>query len=60
MLQFWVVGIDMPYQLLHILPAMMDETYRIAIIQWVIPWVKDLVKSWMEIWMEIAILLNRW
>lgn len=38
----------MSHHVYPVLPAMMEETYRIAIILWVIPWAKSTVDEWIE------------
>lgn len=39
-----------------VLPALLEETYRVAATIWVLPWVKDTVEGWMQ----IVAILNQW
>jgi hypothetical protein len=39
-----------------ILPALLDEAYRVLATLWVVPWIKDTVEGWME----IVAILNQW
>jgi hypothetical protein len=40
----------------RLLPALLDEIYRVAATIWVIPWIKETAEGWMQ----IAAILNQW
>ena len=57
MLVIQVQHIEMHASILsRLLPALLDEIYRVAATIWVIPWIKETAEGWMQ----IAAILNQW
>jgi hypothetical protein len=39
-----------------LLPALLDETYRVGATIWLVPWVKETVEGWMQ----LVAIINQW
>jgi hypothetical protein len=51
------VKIKMHHSILSpILPALMEEAYRVAATLWLVPWVKDIMQGWIQ----LVAVVNDW